>query len=118
MSLTVALGEMRYRVTLAESRSVMSTASRLAGMEPAAMIVSLEGKENVAEIRDLLAVSGRTKFVFLVPAMPPPAALARIVNAHGSTIVCRDEAPVVIVSTLAALLAGHGIRDEGGAGDV
>lgn len=110
MKLTVALGEMRYRVTSAESKTALRTARRMTAIDPAAMIIALDGTENVAEIRELLAMSGRTKFVFLADAMPPHAALARVVNGHGSTIISRDEAPVVIVSTLVALLASYDDR--------
>ena len=76
------------------------------------MIVSPRGKENLVEIRELLATAPGTRFVFLVPALPPRAPLARVVGEYGSTILWKDEARVVIVSTLVALLASLGYRDE------
>ncbi len=105
MELTVALSEMRYRVTSAESRTALDTARQLARIDPAAMVVALDGSENVAEMRALLSIGRWTKFVFLVPEMPPHAALARVVNAHGSAILWKEESPVVIAATLVALLA-------------
>ena len=72
-----------------------------------AMIVSLDGNENVAEIRGLTRSAPETKFLFLVPHMPPRAAMARIINQHGSAILAQAEPPVVIVGTLVALLAVH-----------
>lgn len=107
MALTVALGAMRYRVTSAETHAALRTAKRLTAGAPAAMIVALDGTENVVEVRALLAAGARVRFIVLVPAMPPSAALNRIVTTHGSTILARDAPPVIIVSTLVALLASQ-----------
>ncbi len=104
MSLTVAFQGTPYEITSVEPVRTMRTATRLAARRPAAMIVSLDGTENVAEMRALLATSPETRFVFLVQQMPPRAALARVVNASGSVILGCRETPIVIVATLVALL--------------
>ncbi len=110
MRLTAALGEMRYSVISAESEDVLPTALRLANDQPAAMIVGLRGDENVADIRELLAKASNKGVLFLVREPPPRAALARVINAYGSAILREDEAPIVMASTLVALLT---TREDG-----
>lgn len=105
MELTVALSAMRFGVTAIEALVPLSAAARLARQRPAAMVVALHGEENLAEIRSLLERAHETKVVFLVPAMPPKAALVRIVNEHGATVLAQEEAPLVLAATLVALLA-------------
>jgi hypothetical protein len=107
MDLTAALAGMRYKVVAIDTIRAIRSAERVAERQPMAMIVSLEGTENVAEIRALIRSAPDTKFLFLVPHMPPRAAMARIVNEHGSAILAQDEPPVVVVGTLVALLTAH-----------
>lgn len=105
MELTVALNAMRFGVTAIEPLVPLTAATRLARQCPAAMVVALSGDENLAEVRSLLERAHQTKIVFLVPAMPPKAALVRIVNEHGATVLAQEEAPLVLAATLVALLA-------------
>ena len=107
MRLTAALAGMHYKVTAVDARRAIERAQWVVERQgdPLAMILSLDGSENVVEIRGLLTSAPRTRFLFLAPQMPPRAPVARIVNAHGAAILSRDEAPVVIVSTLVALLS-------------
>jgi len=105
MELTVAMSAMRFGVTAIEPRVPLSAASRLARQRPAAMVVALDCDENLSDIRSLLAGAPETKVVFLVPAMPPKAALMRVVNEHGATVLAQEEAPMVLAATLVALLA-------------
>jgi hypothetical protein len=105
MQLTVAFRGTPYDVTAVEPVRLLRTAKRLAERHPAAMVVSLDGTENVADIRALLAASPATRFLFLAPQMPPRAALSRVVHAFGGEILSADEAPIVVVATLVALLA-------------
>jgi hypothetical protein len=107
MNLAVALSDAPYEVTASEPADTLHTARRLTQHEPAAMIVALPGNELISDIRELLAVSGRTAFLFLIPDMPPRPALARLVNAHGSAILSAHEPTVVVVATLVALLASR-----------
>jgi hypothetical protein len=108
MTLTVALSSAPYEITASEPLDTLEGARKLIKHEPAAMIVALPGDELVSDIRELLSASDRTAFLFLVPDMPPRAALARLVNQHGSAILSPDEPTVVVIATLFALLAGRG----------
>jgi hypothetical protein len=110
MDLTAALAGMRYKVVAIDAMRAIRTAERVAARQPVAMILSLDGKENVAEIRALTETAPETKFLFLVPQMPPRAAVARIVNAHGSAILGHDEPAIVVVGTLVALLTGQSVE--------
>jgi hypothetical protein len=114
MELAVAFRGTPYEITAVEPARAMPAATRLARRRPAAMVVSLDGKENLAEIRALLSASPLTRFLFLVPGMPPSAALSRVVNASGASILAAAEAPIVVVATLVALLARDGSSDHGG----
>ena len=105
MQLTLAFRGTPYHVTAVEPVRLLRTAKRLAGRHPAAMVVSLDGSENVADIRALLSTSPATRFVFLAPEMPPRAALSRIVKDSGAAIMSAAEAPIVIVATTIALLS-------------
>lgn len=105
MRLVVAFGQMGYSVSASESHAIMGTARDVVRTSPAAMVVVLAGTENIVEIRELLTAGPATRFLFLMPDMPPTAALARLLNAHGAAVLARDDPSLVIVSTLVALLA-------------
>ncbi len=107
MNLAVALSDAPYEVTASEPVDTLHTARRLIQHQPAAMIVALPGNELISDIRELLAVSEQTAFLFLIPDMPPRPALARLVSAHGSAILGAHEPIVVVVATLVALLASR-----------
>jgi hypothetical protein len=105
MKLTVALGEMRYRVTSAHATHALRRALRLATLRPRALIVSLDGRETVTDVRELVATAAPAPALVLSPRMPPRPAMARIVNEHGGAILARRESPIVVVSTLVSLVA-------------
>jgi hypothetical protein len=107
MTLAVALSNAPYEITASEPVDTLQTAHQLVQHQPAAMIVALPGNELISDIRELLSASDRTAFLFLVPDMPPRAALARLVNTHGSAILSAHEPTVVVVATLFALLASR-----------
>jgi hypothetical protein len=56
-------------------------------------------------VRALLSASPETRFVFIVPQMPPRAPLARVAREHGGVILSRRDASIVVVATLVASLA-------------
>ena len=105
MRLAVAFGQMGYSVSAAESRAITSTARDIVRTSPAAMVVALSGTENVVEIRELLTTAPTTRFLFLLQDMPPTAALARLINAHGAAALAKDDPSLLVVSTLVAMLA-------------
>ena len=105
MKLTAALAGMRYKVTAVDARRAIDSAQSIAPRRALAMIVALDGSENVVEMRALLAAAPSTRVLFLTPQMPPRAPIARILNTHGATMLHEAEPPVVIVSTLVALLS-------------
>jgi hypothetical protein len=108
MDLAVGLRGTAHTVTVAESSHPLARAMQLAAYRPTAMLVTLDGHENVVDVRTLLASSPETRFAFIVPQMPPRAPLARVVREHGGAIVSGADAPVVIMATFVALLAEAG----------
>jgi hypothetical protein len=108
MELAVGLHGTPHTVTVAESPRPLARALQLAAHRPTAMLVALDGRENVVDVRLLLASSPETRFLFVVPRMPPRAPLARVVREHGGAIVSGADAPVVVVATFVALLAEAG----------
>jgi hypothetical protein len=100
---SLAIGARTYEVTIVHSDDPLVDALNHPGA-PAAMLVSLAGQENVADIRALLSVP-TTRFLLLTPARPPSAALARIVRAHGDVLLPVDEPDVVVIATLIAVNA-------------
>jgi CheY-like chemotaxis protein len=105
MELAIGLRSTPYSVTVAESARPLARALQLAAHWPKAMLVMLEGMENAVDVRALLSSSPETKFVLVVPQMPPRAPLARVVREYGGAILSRRDAPIVVVATLVALLA-------------
>lgn len=112
--LAIAFRGTPYEITAVEPVRTIRTAMRLAQRSPAAMVVSLKEAENIAEIRALLEASTRTRVLFLVPSMPPSAALSRIVHTYRAGILSCDEAPIVIVASLIALMADDQSLEGGG----
>jgi hypothetical protein len=111
MAVTVALSSLRFKVMAVQPHDPLKAALRLAKRQPTAIVVALDGVYNLVEIRGILASGGPTQFVFLVPDLPPRAALARVVNEYGATILSNEEAPLVLAATLIAMLArdSHGV---------
>lgn len=111
MAITVALTKLRFPVMAVQPRAPLSAAARLARREPAAIVMALDGVYNLVDVRALLAAGGGTRFVFLIPELPPKAALARVVNQYSATILSKEEAPLVLAATLIAMLAhdSHGV---------
>ncbi|MDP9238692.1 MAG: hypothetical protein M3P30_15060 [Chloroflexota bacterium] len=111
MAVTVALSTLRLKVMAVQPHAPLRAAARLVRREPAAIVMALDGMYNLVDVRAILAAGRTTRFVFLVPELPPKAALARVVSQYGATIISRDEAPMVLAATLIAMLAddSHGV---------
>jgi hypothetical protein len=105
MELAVGLRGMPYTVTVVQSERPLARALEPVAHWPEAMLVTLDGLENVVDVRALLSGSPETRFVFIIPQMPPRAPLARVVREHGGVILSRGEASIVVVATFVALLA-------------
>jgi hypothetical protein len=105
MELAVGLRGMPYTVNVVQSERPFARALEPVAHWPKAMLVTLDGLENVVDVRALLSRSPETRFVFIIPQMPPRAPLARVVREHGGVILSRREAPIVVVATFVALLA-------------
>ena len=117
MRLAVALHGTPDTLTVAESARPLERALELARLRPRAMLVTLDGTENVVDVRSLLSTSPETGFVLVVPEMPVRAPLARVVKEHEGLLVSRRDAPIVVVATLLALLAAPpAARHPSGAG--
>jgi hypothetical protein len=107
MRLALPFSEMRYGVTTIEAERPLRAAQRWLRTAPAAMIIVLDGDENIADVRAVLDASDDARCLFLIPDLPPRAALARVVASHGGAIVGSEESAAVIAGTLVALLAGR-----------
>ena len=105
MDLVLAFRGTPYEITAVESDRPLQAATRVAPRHPAAIVVALEGTENVVEVRGMLDAAEPSRVLFLVPAMPPRPAMARIVNDRSGAILARGESPLVVVSTLVSLVA-------------
>jgi hypothetical protein len=105
MELAVGLRGMPYTVTVVQSERPLARALEPVAHWPEAMLVTLDGLENVVDVRALLSRAPETRFVFIIPQMPPRAPLARVVREHGGVILSRGEASIVVVATFVALLA-------------
>ena len=95
------------------SRSVVITAApdavRRAGQggfgAPAAAVVSLDGRENIGDMRGLMEKYPGTTFLFLSRTAPPRASIARAVHRGGGEIIPRAESRLVIAATMVAMMA-------------
>ncbi len=113
IQLTLAFRGTPYDVTAVEPVSLLRGARRVAERHPAAMVVALDGSENVSDIRALLAASPDTCFVLLVPEMPPRAAMARLAKMFRAAILSAREPPIVVVATMIALLSSRSLPTAG-----
>jgi hypothetical protein len=109
MELVVAFRGTPYRVTAVESPAPLRAAREMAARDAAALIIKLDGKENVVEMRALIDACGDTRLLFLVPEMPPSAAIARIVRNSGGALLAASEAGIVVVATLIGLLSSQAV---------
>jgi hypothetical protein len=73
--------------------------------EPDAAVVSLDGSENIGDVRLLMNMHAATTFLFLSRSSPPRSSMAHAVHSSGGEIVSFQEGPVVIAATVIAMLA-------------
>jgi hypothetical protein len=115
MQLVVAFRGTPYSVSAVESIRSVGTAARMAARDPDALVVRLDGRENVVEIRTLLESCPGTRLLFLVPEMPPSAAVARVVRSCGGAILAASESAIVVVATVVSLLTRERAEQSGSA---
>jgi hypothetical protein len=72
--------------------------------DASAAVVWLTGRENVAELRLLLAAYPGTPFVLLTRTYPPHAAVAHVVSSYHAAELPDGESPIVVAATLIGLL--------------
>ena len=80
---------------------------------PSCAIVTLSDSDSAIDVRALLDRSPGVRFVFVALAPPLRHAVARIIREAGHAVVSVDEPPLVVVATVAALMA----REERVPGD-
>jgi hypothetical protein len=102
-----ALQGARYGVSLAEAPEPVRMARRLMQLRPAVIVIGLSGNESVVDLRDLLEGHGDTRVLLLAPRMPVRAAFARVADRYDAVILSREEPPIVIASTVIAMLAAR-----------
>jgi hypothetical protein len=113
MELVVAFRGAPYSVAAVESARPLRAATEMASRDPAAIVVRLDGRENVVEVRELLDSCPRTRLLFLVPEMPPSAAIARVVRSFDGAILASSEPAIVVVATLVAMLRAEPAHQAG-----
>ena len=113
MELAVAFHGTRCALSVSESPHPMRAAARITADRAAACIVWLTGREDVVEVRSFLASRSGYATLLLAPAMPPSAALARVVRSEGADIVSASESPVVIVARLVAMRIAMSLPSAG-----
>lgn len=107
MGVAVALRGIPVTIVHAESNSLAHAAQAMRH-EPAAMLVMLDGDENVVTLRAVLSASPVTRFVFAARQLPLRSTLARIIREHGGIVLSVDESAVVLAATLISVLASAG----------
>jgi hypothetical protein len=94
-----------FAVTVSETASPFDYLLTALPRRPEALIVSLTGRENIADLLSLHAGYPESAFVFLARQFPPSAAAARVVARHGGAILRETESPLVIAATMVMLLS-------------
>ncbi len=100
-----SLATLRFTVTAVQPLRPLQGALRMVKQRPSVMVIALDGDENLVDIRSLLRAGAETKFVFLIPSMPPKASLVRIADEFGATILAKHDAPLVLAATVVAMFA-------------
>jgi hypothetical protein len=108
VSISLTLSSVSPNITIREAGQPLAQLASLDSGAPAA-IVDLPGRVNLVDLRAGLTAHQATRFLFLVPSMPPSPALARIVRSGGGEIMSRNAPDIVIAATLIALLAGKAL---------
>ncbi len=111
IALSVALQGKSFDVTVIHASSNAIGEAKASGLHPTALLVTLDGTENVADARALMSSLPDTHILFVTPERPPSAALARIVRTYGGAILSADDADVVVVATLIAMTANTATAD-------
>ncbi len=107
MDVAVALRGLPVTIVHAESNP-LAHALQAASRHPAAMLVMLDGDENVVTLRTVLAAAADTRFVFVPRQMPLRSTLARIIREHGGIVLSADESAVVLAASVISVLARTG----------
>jgi hypothetical protein len=103
-ALSVALSGKQYDVTIVQGQAPVADVLRLQA-RPTALLVALNGSENVVDVRTLVSRLNGAAILLLTPDRPPSAALARIVRSAGGAILPANEPDIVIIATLVAMNA-------------
>ena len=103
-ALSVALSGKQYDVTIVQGQEPVADVLRLQA-KPTALLVALNGSENVVDVRTLVSRFNGAAILLLTPDRPPSAAFARIVRSAGGAILPVDEPDIVIIATLVAMNA-------------
>jgi hypothetical protein len=90
--------------TLLQTRDVVRSARHVALRMPSAMVLFLTQRDNLAELRMLLA-STDARVLLIAPQSPPPAALARLAAEYEAGLCGRDDAVAVREAMLVALVS-------------
>ncbi len=103
-SLSLRLSGPEHNVTLIHAKDVLSEASACP-VEPNAMLVELQGTENVVALRALLERFETARILFTVPDIPASAAVARLVRSHRGALLSCEEPDIVTTATLISMAA-------------
>ncbi|MEX1254068.1 MAG: hypothetical protein WEE64_06985 [Dehalococcoidia bacterium] len=92
------------RQTLLQTRDVVRSAQRVVARAPGALVLFLTERDNLADLRTLLA-STEARVLMIAPQSPPHASLARLAAEYEAGICGKDDATAVREAMLVALIA-------------
>jgi hypothetical protein len=109
VEISANLNPKEYAHVIAQSHYPLEYLMGTFRTKPEVAIVEMTGKENVVELHEALHQHLSTAFLFLVPEMPPSAAIAKVVGQRG-VFLDRGESAVSISATAVALV--HQRRED------
>jgi hypothetical protein len=107
IDLSLALRGKQYEVSILHAHQPLAEVMKQ-HRAPAAIVMVMCERENVADLRALMSRWPTTAVLVLTPDRPPAAAIARIVRSFGCAVLPADEPNVVVVATVIALAAIRG----------
>jgi hypothetical protein len=105
VELSLLLDKSTYSVFLIEARRPTDRLLLEGAGDPEAIVVYLNGEENVVDIRRLLDAYADARCLLLVPDFPPSPAISRIAASFGAALMRQSESPLVVVATLVTMMA-------------
>ena len=110
VEISARLNPREYAHVIAQSHMPLEYLLGSFRTQPEVAIVELTGREGVVEFEDVVRQNVSTSFIFLVPEMPPSAAIAKATGSRG-IFLDRDESALSISAAIVALLLQRNRED-------